>query len=69
MKLCATIQSERGKTIQKTGNEYMKIILSDEQGDELVTLHVTVAYSHLQGKHYNVYINNPKALYLDIINP
>lgn len=27
MKLCTTISSERGKTIQKTGNEYIRIEL------------------------------------------
>lgn len=43
MKLCTTIQSERGKPVQKTGNEYMDIRVTDDNGEEVATLIVSLS--------------------------
>jgi len=34
MKLCAKVSSERGKIVQKTGNENMQIILTEKNEDK-----------------------------------
>ena len=52
MKLCTTTQSERGKTIQKTGNEYINICVTDEQGVKLSDITVFMTG---ESPHINIY--------------
>lgn len=40
MKLGATITSERGRPVTKTGNEYMTIAISDDNREVIAILHV-----------------------------
>jgi hypothetical protein len=68
MKLYSEISSERGKTVNKSGNNYLLTNILDKNGDLLLTLHITVANSHLRGEHYNIYIQNPQSEYIDITN-
>lgn len=42
MKLSAQISSERGKTIQKTGNEYLKIEVQDENRNMFLCLMINI---------------------------
>ncbi len=41
MKLGATITSERGKFVTKTGNEYLNINLNNEKGNIVYRVHYT----------------------------
>jgi len=66
MKLFLTASSERGKPVTKSGNEYIKCEIIDEQQNELITLHITACHSQINGKHYNVYMNNPQGQYLAV---
>ena len=68
MKLHATITSERGKPVTKSGNEQIFCEILDGNRDILLTVHVTVANSHLRGEHKNIYISNPQSEYLAITN-
>ena len=66
MKLYATVNSERGKTISKSGNDYLMYEVIDENKDKLITLHITACTSNLRGKYYNIYITNHQSEYIDI---
>lgn len=68
MKLNAKIESERGKMVEKSGNDFLKIVIKDKYQDDFITLHITNARNHLQGEHYNVYLQNHKSEYIDIKN-
>lgn len=57
MKLGATITSERGKAVTKTGNEFIEVILNDEQNNTIGRL--TMRYQPLNGSlqtHDNIEI-------------
>lgn len=41
MRLGATITSERGKPVTKTGNEYLEIIITNERGEQELRLDIT----------------------------
>jgi hypothetical protein len=68
MKLYASVTSERGKEVNKSGNEYILINVLDKWRDKLITLHITCANSHLRGEHYNIYVHNPQSEYLAVTN-
>lgn len=68
MKLYTEISSERGKIVSKSGNEYIICEVIDEQRQKIITLHITVAKSHLRGEHYNIYISNHQSEYISITN-
>lgn len=68
MKIHAKIKSERGKEVEKSGNDYLIVAVNDKQRRKLVTIHITAARSHLDGEHYNVYVYNHQNVYLDTIN-
>ena len=68
MKLYATTTSERGKTVSKSGNDFLLTNILDKNGDLLLTLHITVANDHLRGEHYNIYLQNPQSEYIAITN-
>ncbi len=40
MKLCATIMSERGKPVQKTGNEFIEITIRESNRNLIYTVDV-----------------------------
>lgn len=66
MRIHLKAKSERRKVITKSGNEYLLCEVLDEQQNKLLTLHITAAQSNLRGKHYNIYIGNHQAEYIDI---
>lgn len=66
MKLYAKINSERGKEVTKSGNEYIKVDILDRNRNDLITLHLTCAKSNLRGEHYNIYLTNHQHEYIDI---
>lgn len=68
MKLYATTTSERGKQVTKSGNEYLVCEVIDDQRQKLITLHITVANSHLRGEHYNIYLTNHQSEYVAMKN-
>ena len=68
MNLFLTAQSERGKPVSKSGNEAIIAEVLDKNRDKLITLHITAAHSHLQGAHYNIYLQNHQSEYIDIKN-
>jgi hypothetical protein len=67
MKLYASVTSERA-TKGQGGNDYLITTITDKDERKLVTLHITVAKSHLQGEHYNIYLTNHQSEYIDITN-
>jgi len=52
MKLGATITSERGKPVTKTGNDYLKIDITDEKG-EMITNIILERHGNLYGFSYH----------------
>lgn len=57
MKLCATSQSERGKTMQKTGNEYINIEILNNKREVMAQIFIE-ADSKILYVHYNADILN-----------
>jgi ABC-type transport system involved in cytochrome bd biosynthesis fused ATPase/permease subunit len=68
MNLFLTATSERGKPVNKSGNEAIIAEVLDKNRDKLITLHITHAHSHLRGAHYNIYLQNHQSEYIDIKN-
>lgn len=69
MKLYATMTSERGKPVSKSGNEYLQIDILDEDRQSLFTLCLKKSYYNINGQNYTLTINNYQAQYIDIKNP
>ena len=65
MKLYATTTSERASKGQG-GNDFLITQIKDKNQDELLTVHITCAKSHLRGEHYNIYVYNPQGEYIAI---
>mgnify|MGYP001560194134 CR=1 FL=1 len=65
MRLYATTTSERASKGQG-GNQYLITEILDKNRDKLITLHITVANSHLRGEHYNIYLTNHQSEYIDM---
>jgi hypothetical protein len=53
MKLGATITSERGKAITKTGNDYLEINITDEKC-EMITSIILERHGNLYGFSYHI---------------
>jgi hypothetical protein len=52
MKLGATISSERGKPVTKTGNDYLEIVVKGEDGTLIARLTIKPAYHNKSELHY-----------------
>ena len=50
MKLCATIQSERGKIVQKTGNDFLYIAVTVGE-DHTQIIYINVSHEEKNGEH------------------
>lgn len=60
MKLGATVTSERGKAISKTGNEYLSISIKNEKQETIAN--ITIEDSNIRIDYERALINNIKRI-------